>query len=108
MTTNELATERKVTPEQLPLGKAIALHLLPGVALVSLMYLLAPVMDAIRAPKFLASLVAAVAVIGGWELTYLLRQARVRDVRRLRGVVVYREPIPNGLMRSCRCCSRGC
>jgi membrane protease YdiL (CAAX protease family) len=94
MTTNELTLEREVTPEQLPLGKAIALHLFPGVGLVSVMYPLAPVMDAIRAPRFLAFLIAGIAVIGGWELTYLLRQARKRGERGLGSPVVYRQRIP--------------
>jgi uncharacterized protein len=86
--------QRSITSDQLPLGKAIALHLLPGVALVTLMYVLAPVTDAIGAPRFLAFLVAAITVIGVWELGYLLRQGRERGVRRLKSVVVYREPIP--------------
>ena len=47
-----------VSPEQLPVGKAIALHLFPGVALVSIMYLLQPAMAAIRAPRFLGFLFA--------------------------------------------------
>jgi hypothetical protein len=80
MNTRALAPERETAPEQLPLGKAIALHLLPGVGLVTLMYVLAPMMDAIRAPRFLAFLLAGIVVIGGWELVYLLRQAR-RDLR---------------------------
>jgi hypothetical protein len=104
----DLQAEREVTPDQLPLGKAIALHLLPGVALVSLMYLLAPVMDAIRAPRFLAFLVAGIIVIGGWELGYLLRQGRKRACVDCRASSCIESRFPNRTTRSSCCSLRGC
>jgi membrane protease YdiL (CAAX protease family) len=87
--------EHPIAVPQQPLGQAIALHLTPGV-LTTVAYLaLAPFMMASGFPALLALLLATTFVLLPLELGYLLYQARRSSgTFSLRGIVVYREPIP--------------
>lgn len=79
----------------LPIGTAIALHLLPGVAILAVYLVLAPIALASGAPALFALLIAVTVVLVVVELGHLLRLGRRRNGRwSLEGVVVARTRTP--------------
>jgi membrane protease YdiL (CAAX protease family) len=73
----------------LGLGRALALHLLPGVAILVLYLVLAPVATRAGAPALFSLLIAVTLVVVGIELGHLLRMGLRRNGRwSLQGVVV--------------------
>ena len=60
---------------QLPLGRAVALHLLPGVAIAAIFYGTAPLVMRAGFPAIAAGMVAAVVGILGVELGLMLRDS---------------------------------
>ena len=81
--------------EQHSLGKSILLHLLPGFFVVLFYILTAPLALKFGLPTFFALMVGLGIVLIPFELGYLLIQAKKRNgTLSLRGIVVYREPMP--------------
>jgi uncharacterized protein len=75
--------------------QTVGLHLVPG-ALITAFYLLtAPLVMKGGYPALMASLLAILVILIPFELGYLLYQGQKRTGRlSLKGVVLYREPIP--------------
>ena len=82
-------------PEQMPLGRSILLHLLPG-ALITAFYLLAgPAVLRAGYPPLAALLLGILLVLIPFELGWLLVLGRRRNQRfSLQGIVLYRQPLP--------------
>lgn len=75
--------------------QTVVLHLLPGVLILVFFVVTAPLVDSLGAPLFLALLLAIAFVLIPFELGYLLYQGKQKHgVLSLRGIVLYRQPIP--------------
>jgi uncharacterized protein len=86
---------RSSVDDQHPLARSIALHLIPGVALLASYVLLAPLVERLGFPTIFAASLSILFVLMPLELGYLLYQGRRRNGRlSLAGVVRYREPMP--------------
>ncbi|WP_420644529.1 CPBP family intramembrane glutamic endopeptidase [Candidatus Leptofilum sp.] len=84
----------EVDDEQLDLGKAIALHLLPGAAIMLTYIILAWVLRPFSLPSLLPFLFAIPITLIPVELGYLLYQGKQRNGRySLEGIVLYRQPL---------------
>ena len=68
-------------PEQDGIGRSIALHLLPGVAIAALFYATAPLIMRLGYPAIAAGVLASAVGILGLELGWLLREGRRRTGR---------------------------
>lgn len=89
-------TSRADAPD-MELATAIALHLLPGVAILAAYLVLAPIALNVGAPALFALLIAATLVLVVFELGHLLRLGRRMNGRwSLDGVVVERRHTPLG------------
>lgn len=76
-------------------GQSLLLHLLPGVLIGACYFALIPVLRQWGYPAMMALMCALVLVLVPVELGYLLYQGRKKNGRiSLRGVVLYRTPIP--------------
>jgi uncharacterized protein len=85
------------TPEnsQHSIGLSIALHLLPGGALLLFPLLVLPLVRHWAFPPIVAGSLAILLVLLPWEIGYLLYLGRQRNgYLTLAGVVRYREPLP--------------
>jgi len=93
--------------EQHSVRRSVALHLLPGVVVAAIFYLLAPAVVAAGYPPIAAGVVgAAVGVVGG-ELGWLLYQAHRRSGRwSLSAVLPYRPVRGPGARRARACAGR--
>lgn len=82
-------------PAQMPLGRSVLLHLLPG-AIISLFYFLAaPAIMATGYPPVAALNLSILLVLIPVELGILVYLGRKRNGRTsLEGIVLYREPLP--------------
>jgi hypothetical protein len=81
--------------ERHTLGQTIVLHLVPGLLITLIFAALAPLMERLQLPTFLALCVAGPAVLLPGVLGYLSLQGYRRNGRlSLRGVVLYRSPLP--------------
>lgn len=81
--------------DQHPLGKSVALHLIPGVALLVSYILLAPLVVQMGFPTIFAASLSILFILVPLELGYLLYLGRRRNGRlSLAGIVRYREPMP--------------
>jgi membrane protease YdiL (CAAX protease family) len=81
--------------EQPSLPRLVALHLLPGLLATVVYVAIAPLVMRRGFPALLAAYLVLTAVIIPIELGYLLYQGARRHGRpSLRGIVLYREPIP--------------
>jgi hypothetical protein len=82
-------------PEQMPLGRSILLHLLPG-ALISAFYFLAtPYVQRAGYPPLAALLLGILLVLIPFELGWMLILGLRRNGRlSLQGIVLYRQPLP--------------
>jgi hypothetical protein len=81
--------------EQHSLRRSVILHLLPGALIVTCYIITAPQVVNLGFPPGLALLVGFVALGIPLELGYLLYQGKKRSgTVSLRGIVVYREPMP--------------
>ncbi|MGE5508389.1 MAG: lysostaphin resistance A-like protein [Chitinophagales bacterium] len=77
------------------MGKSLVLHLLPGALITAFFALLAPVLLRAGYPSLFTLLLAVLVVLVPFELGYLLHEGRRLNGRwSLRGVVLYREPVP--------------
>lgn len=84
----------EVDDEQLTLGKAIALHLLPGAAIMLTYIVLAWILRPFSLPALLPFLFAIPITLIPVELGYLLYQGKQRNGRySLEGIVHYRQPL---------------
>jgi len=82
-------------PDQMSLGKSALLHLLPGALLTLLYFLIAPAVTAAGYPPLASLLLAIAVVLIPFELGFLLVLGYRRHGRMsLKGVVVWREPLP--------------
>jgi membrane protease YdiL (CAAX protease family) len=80
---------------EMPFGRTIALHLLPGVLMTVVDIALAPLVMAHGFPGVVGLLLATVLVLIPFELGYLLWQGRRRNATAsFEGVVTFREPLP--------------
>lgn len=96
MTATHAAPSTATVPE-LAMGPAIALHLLPGVAILATYLVLAPLALNVGAPALFALLIAATLVLAVFELGHMLRLGRRLTGRwSLEGVVVARHRTPTG------------
>ena len=87
------STASEVIPHSI--GMSLALHLLPGVAMLAFVALVAPLMRSWGLPPLFAGKLAILFVLVPVELGYLLYLGRKRNGHlSLQGVVRYREPIP--------------
>ncbi|HET7480289.1 MAG TPA: CPBP family intramembrane glutamic endopeptidase [Rubrobacteraceae bacterium] len=85
---------RESVDDQHPLGKSVALHLIPGVALLASYILLTPLVVQMRFPTIFAGSLSILFVLAPLELGYLLYLGRRRNGRlSLAGIVRYREPM---------------
>ena len=83
--------------EQLSLGKVIALHLLPGAAIMLTYIILAWVLRPFSLPALLPFLFAIPITLVPVELGYLLVKGKQRNGRySLEGIVQYRQPLTIG------------
>jgi len=81
--------------EKHSIGQSLLLHLLPGVLVGSCYFALHPVLDRWGYPSMMALMVAIALILVPVELGYLLYQGKKNNGRySLRGVVLYRTPIP--------------
>src|SRR5436190_23626577 len=88
-----LATPDRVEQPSLP--RLVVLHLLPGLLATAAYIAIVPIMRGWGFPTLLAAYLVLPAVIIPIELGYLLYQGGLRNGQpALRGVVLYREPIP--------------
>jgi membrane protease YdiL (CAAX protease family) len=86
---------RSSVDDQHPLARSVALHLVPGVALLASYVLLAPLVERLGFPTIFAASLSILFVLVPLELGYLLYQGRRRNGRMsLAGIVRYREPMP--------------
>ena len=77
------------------IGTSLALHILPGVAMLAFVALVAPLLRSRGLPPIFAGKLAILCVLVPLELGYLLYLGWKRNGRlSLRGVVRYRESIP--------------
>ena len=83
--------------DQLSLGKAIALHLLPGLAIVLTYIILAQLLRPFSLPSLIPMLLAVPITLVPVELGYLLIQGKKRNGRySLKGIIHYRQPLSIG------------
>lgn len=81
--------------QQHSLGKSLVLHLLPGALITVFFVLLAPVLLQAGYPPMFTLLLAILVILIPLELGYLLYEGRRLNGKwSLRGVVLYREPVP--------------
>jgi membrane protease YdiL (CAAX protease family) len=81
--------------DQHTVGQSLLLHLVPGVLIGMCYFALSPVLGRAGYPSLIALMIAFPVVLVPVELGYLLYQGRKRNGRvSLRGVVLYRTPIP--------------
>ena len=81
--------------EQHPAGRSLLLHLGPGILIGLCYFALAPVFRRWGLPSIAALMSAVALILAPFELGYLLYEGRKRNGRcSLRGVVLYRTPIP--------------
>ncbi len=82
------------TPQH-SLGLSILLHLAPGILTGFVFFVTAPFVEAMRLPSFLALCFADVAVLVPLILGYLLYHGyKTHGAPSLRGIVLYRSPLP--------------
>ena len=87
----------EASEDQLNLGKAIALHLLPGMAIMLTYVVLAWVLRPFSLPALLPFLFAIPITLVPVELGYLLYKGKQRNGRySLEGIVQYRQPLTIG------------
>ena len=90
-----VASSTEDESQQPSLRNVILLHLLPGVLLVLFYIVTAPLALKLGFPSYFALMVGLGSILIPFELGYLLIQAKKRNGSlSLRGVVVYREPMP--------------
>lgn len=81
--------------ERHTIGQTIILHLAPGILITLIFAALAPLMERLQLPTFLALCVAGPAVLLPGVLGYLSLQGYRRNGRlSLDGVLLYRRPLP--------------
>lgn len=81
--------------EQHGLGKSLLLHLLPGALITIFLIVFGPVLMRMGWPPIFSLFLAILLVLIPFELGYLLLQGRRLNGRwSLRGVVLFREPVP--------------
>lgn len=89
-------TEMRAGVQQHTLDQSVVLHLLPGVLFLPVFIIAGPLAERVGLPLHLVpSLLGFVLAIIPFELGYLLYQGKKLNGKlSLRGVVLYREPIP--------------
>lgn len=81
--------------QQHSLGKSLVLHLLPGALITIFLILLAPVLLQAGYPSMFTLDLGILLVLVPFELGYLLHEGRRLNGKwSLRGVILYREPVP--------------
>ncbi|HEX6269900.1 MAG TPA: CPBP family intramembrane glutamic endopeptidase [Anaerolineales bacterium] len=76
-------------------GQTLVLHLLPGALITAFYFLTAPLVMRAGYPGLMALLLAILVILIPFELGYLLYQGYKQSGRfSLKGVVLYREPMP--------------
>ena len=81
--------------EQHSIARSIFLHLSPGILIGAGYFALTPVLRSLGYPSIMALLCSLVLILIPFELGYLLLQAKKKNGSfSLRGVVMYRNPIP--------------
>jgi membrane protease YdiL (CAAX protease family) len=87
-------TEEKAV-EQHSLTRSVLLHLLPGFLIGAGYFALTPLLRTFGYPSIMALMCSLVLILLPFELGYLLYQAKKKNGSfSLRGVVLYRNPIP--------------
>lgn len=82
-------------PDQMPLGRSVALHLLPGALISAFYFLTAPAIQRAGFPPLAALLLGILLVLIPFELGWLLLLGHRRNRRlSLEGIVLFRERIP--------------
>ncbi|UCD48520.1 MAG: CPBP family intramembrane metalloprotease [Phycisphaerales bacterium] len=82
--------------EQHSLSRSLVLHLLPGVLILLFFAALAPVLRSLGFPSLLAQFLAVTFALIPFELGCILYQAKRQNrTWSLKGIVLYREKIPN-------------
>jgi membrane protease YdiL (CAAX protease family) len=76
-------------------ARSITLHLLPGIFLLGFFVILGPLVERLDMPSLFVLFLGIPCVIAPFELGYLLYQGKRKNGSfSLKGVVLYREPIP--------------
>jgi membrane protease YdiL (CAAX protease family) len=92
MTDFQIAAE---APGQMPLGRSILLHLVPGALITAFYFLTAPAIQRAGLPPLAALLLAILIVLIPFELGWLLVLGHRRNGRlSLDGIVLYRQRLP--------------
>ena len=82
-------------PEQMPLGRSVLLHLVPGALISAFYFLTAPAVQRAGYPPVAALLLGILLVLIPFELGVLLVFGHRRNRRfSLHGIVLYRQPLP--------------
>jgi hypothetical protein len=82
-------------PEQMPLGRSVLLHLVPGALISAFYFLTAPAVQRAGYPPVAALLLGILLVLIPFELGVLLVVGHRRNRRfSLQGIVLYRQPLP--------------
>jgi len=83
-----------VWPEQHPLSLSIVLHLLPGILIGLVFFLIGPFIQSKNLPPFVAQSIADLVVLTPFVLGFLFYQGYKKNGRlSLKGIVLYREKI---------------
>ena len=96
---NELSSRGAATADievqQHSLVRSITLHLLPGVVMLGFFLVLGPLVETLGMPSLFVLFLGIPCVIVPIELGYLLYQGKQKNGSfSLKGIVLYREPIP--------------
>ena len=89
--------EEDMPAEQHSIGKSLALHLLPGVLIVSLFVATAPILMRAGFPALFAMSAIGMTIGLGFQIWHLYNEGRKRNGKwSLEGIVQYREPMSVG------------
>jgi membrane protease YdiL (CAAX protease family) len=84
-----------MSTEQHSIGKSLAMHLLPGVLIVSLFVATAPILMRAGFPPLFAMSTIGMTIGLGFQIWHLYNEGRKRNGKwSLEGIVGYREPMP--------------
>jgi len=92
--TNTIESTHLTDHLQHSIAKSIGLHLLPGLLILIFFVIVAPTLEGLGYPVFLALLLAIAFVLIPFELGYLFYRGKKRNsTYSLNGFVLYREPL---------------
>ena len=92
--TDTIKSTQPTDPPQHSIVKSIGLHILPGLLILIFFVIVAPILESLGYPAFLALLLAIAFVLIPFETGYLFYRGKKRNgTYSLNGIVLYREPL---------------